>query len=108
MIDVIEAVKEAEPTLGSYILVLRGDARALAAPDRFSPEAQAWLDAHAPGARLAQVDVMLSQFPGATPAARTLSVAAFADSRQLAAFATVWTADPLDEDELPDDPGDAP
>lgn len=99
MIDVIEAVKEAEPTLGSSILVLRRDAGALAAPDRFTPEAQAWLDANAPGARLAQVDVMLSPYPGAPPAARSLSVAAFADSRQLAAFATAWTADPLDEEE---------
>jgi len=99
VIDVIEAVKKAEPTLGPYVLVLRGDARALAAPDRLSPDAQAWIDAHAPGARLAQVGVMLSPYPGASPAPRTLSVAAFADSRQLAAFATAWTADPLDEDE---------
>lgn len=98
MIDVIEAVKEAEPTLGTYVLVLRGDARALAGPDSFTPEAQAWLDAHAPGARLARVTVMLSPYPGAPPAARTLSVAAFEDGRQLAAFATAWTADPLDEE----------
>lgn len=99
MIDVIEAVKEAEPALGPYVLVLRGDARALAAPDRFTAEAQAWLAANAEGARLAQVEVMLAPYPGGTPAPRTLSVAAFADSRQLAAFASAWTADPLDEDE---------
>lgn len=101
MIDVIEAVKQAEPSLGAYVLVLRGDARALAAPDQFTPEAQAWLDANAPGARLAQVSVMLSPYPGGAPAPRALSVAAFADSRQLAAFATAWTADPIEDDEPP-------
>ena len=104
MIDVIEAVKEAEPSLGPSIIVLRGDARALAAPDRFTPEAQAWIDANSPGGRLARVEVMLSPYPGAEPAPRTLSVAAFADARQLAAFATAWTADPIedeDEDEAP-------
>ncbi len=102
MIDVIEAVKEAEPSLGPSIIVLRGDARALAAPDRFTPEAQAWIDANAPGGRLARVAVMLSPYPGAEPVPRTLSVAAFADSRELAAFATAWTADPIeDEDEAP-------
>ncbi|MCJ2014646.1 hypothetical protein [Methylobacterium sp. J-076] len=99
MIDVIEAVKKAEPALGPYVLVLRGDARALAAPDRFTPEALAWIEANAPGGRLAQVDVLLSPYPGAPPAARTLTVAAFGDSRQLAAFATAWTADPLDDED---------
>jgi hypothetical protein len=98
VIDVIEAVKQAEPSLGPYVLVLRGDARALSGPDSFTPEARAWLDAHAPDARLAQVPVMLSPYPGAPPAPRTLTVAAFADGRQLAAFATAWTADPLDDE----------
>ena len=102
MIDVIEAVKEAEPSLGSSILVLRGDARALSAPEHFTPEAQAWIDAHAPGARLVRVSVMLSPYPGGEPAPRTLSVAAFKDPRELAAFASTWTADPIeDEDEAP-------
>ncbi len=98
MIDVIEAVKEAEPTLGTYVLVLRGDARALSGPDSFTPEARAWLDTHAPDARLARVPVMLSPYPGGPPAPRTLTVAAFADGRQLAAFATAWTGDPLDDE----------
>jgi hypothetical protein len=98
VIDVIQAVKEAEPTLGPYVVVLRGDARALSGPDRFTPEAQAWLDTHAPGARLAQVAVLLSPYPGAPPAARTLTVAAFADGRQLAAFATAWTGDPPEDE----------
>ncbi|GJD33211.1 hypothetical protein [Methylobacterium aerolatum] len=97
MIDVIEAVKEAEPTLGSYVLVLRGDARALAGPDSFTPEAKAWLNAHAPEARLVRVSVSLSPYPGAEPQPRTLSVAAFADGRQLAAFASTWTGDPIEE-----------
>jgi hypothetical protein len=102
VIDVIEAVKKADPSLGPYVLVLRGDARALAAPDRLTPEAQAWIDANAPGGRLVQVDVLLSPYPGAAPAPRSLSVAALADSRQLAAFAAAWTADPFeDEDETP-------
>jgi hypothetical protein len=99
VIDVIEAVKEADASLGTYVLVLRGDARALAGPDSFTPEARAWLDAHAPEARLARVSVMLSPYPGAPPQPRTLSVAAFADGRQLAAFATTWTADPLEDEE---------
>ncbi len=98
MIDVIEAVKEADPSLGTYVLVLRGDARALAGPDRFTPEAQAWIDAKAPGAKLVQVPVMLSPYPGGAPTPRTLSVAAFADSRELAAFATAWTSDPIEDE----------
>ncbi len=97
MIDVIEAVKQAEPTLGSYVLVLRADARALAGPERFTPEAQAWVDAHAPEGRLVRVSVMLSPYPGAEPQPRVLSVAAFADGRQLAAFASTWTGDPIED-----------
>ena len=99
MIDVIAAVKEAEPSLGPYVLVLRGDARALSGPESFTPEAQAWIDAHAPEARLARVSVLLSPHPGAVPAPRTLSVAAFKDARELAAFASTWTADPIEEEE---------
>ncbi|MDP4023664.1 hypothetical protein Q8W71_13575 [Methylobacterium sp. NEAU 140] len=97
MIDIVKAVQEADPSLGSYVLVLRGDARALAGPERFVPEAADWIAAHAPGARLARVRVMLSPYPGGTPAEREVSVAAFADARQLAAFATAWTGDPEPE-----------
>jgi hypothetical protein len=35
------------------------------------------------------------------PAERDVSVAAFADARQLAAFATTWTGDPLSDAEEP-------
>ena len=97
MIDVIEAVKAAEPTLGSYVVVLRADARALSGPEGFTPEAQTWLDAHAPEARLVRVSVMLSPYPGAEPQPRALTVAVFADGRQLAAFASTWTGDPIED-----------
>lgn len=101
MIDIVKAVQEKDPSLGSYVIVLRGDSRALAAPDRLNAEAQGWIAAQAPDARLAQVTIALAPYPGATPAERTVTVLAFADSRALAAFATAWTADPEPEEETP-------
>lgn len=101
MIDIVKAVQEKDPSLGSYIIVLRGDSRALAGPDRLNAEAQGWLEAQAPDARLAQVSVALAPYPGAAPAERTVTVLAFSDARQLAAFATAWTADPEPEEEPP-------
>lgn len=99
MIDIVKAVQEADPSLGSYVIVLRGDSRALDAPDRLNAEARAWIAAQAPDARLAAVTVALAPYPGAAPAERTVPVLAFTDPRQLAAFATAWTADPEPEDE---------
>ncbi|MCJ2123025.1 hypothetical protein [Methylobacterium sp. J-077] len=101
MIDIVKAVQQADPSLGTYVVVLRADARALDGPERLTPEAQAWIDANAPGGRLARVRVLLAPYPGAVPAERDVTVAAFADARQLAAFATAWTADPLPEAEEP-------
>ncbi|AYO85080.1 hypothetical protein [Methylobacterium brachiatum] len=101
MIDIVKAVQQAEPSLGSYVVVLRADARALDGPERLTPDAQAWIDANAPGGRLARVRVLLAPYPGAMPAERDVTVAAFADARQLAAFATTWTGDPLPEAEEP-------
>jgi len=101
VIDIVKAVQQADPSLGTYVVVLRADARALDGPDRLTPEAQAWIDANAPGGRLARVRVLLAPYPGAVPAERDVSVATFADARQLAAFATTWTGDPLSEIEEP-------
>ncbi|QEE42098.1 MULTISPECIES: hypothetical protein [unclassified Methylobacterium] len=101
MIDIVKAVQQADPSLGTYVVVLRADARALDGPDCLTPEAQAWIDANAPGGRLARVRVLLAPYPGAVPAERDVSVATFADARQLAAFATTWTGDPLSEVEEP-------
>jgi hypothetical protein len=102
VIDVIKAVQEADPGLGTYVIVLRGDSRALDGPDRFVPDAQAWIAQNAPGGRLARVGIRLAPYPGAEPSDRVVTVAAFADGRELAAFATAWTGDPLPED--PDAP----
>ncbi|MCJ2094606.1 hypothetical protein MKK67_19215 [Methylobacterium sp. J-072] len=99
MIDIVKAVQHADPSLGTYVVVLRADARALDGPERLTPEAQAWIEANAPGGRLARVRVLLAPYPGAMPAERDVTVAAFADARQLAAFATTWTGDPLPEAE---------
>ena len=55
MIDIVKAVQEADPSLGTYVVVLRTDARALDGPERFTPEAQAWIAEKAPGGRLARV-----------------------------------------------------
>ncbi|KNY21424.1 hypothetical protein [Methylobacterium sp. ARG-1] len=101
MIDIVKAVQQADPSLGTYVVVLRADARALDGPDRLTPDAQAWIEANAPGGRLARVRVLLAPYPGAMPAERDVTVAAFADARQLAAFATTWTGDPLPEAEEP-------
>ncbi|MCJ2116383.1 hypothetical protein MKK65_07290 [Methylobacterium sp. J-001] len=101
MIDIVKAVQQADPSLGTYVVVLRADARALDGPDRFTPDAQAWIEANAPGGRLARVRVLLAPYPGAIPAERDVTVAAFTDARQLAAFATTWTGDPLPEAEEP-------
>ncbi len=98
MIDIIAAVRGADPSLGAYVLVLRPGSRALDGPERFSPEAEAWIAGRAPGARLARVRVLLAPHPGAVPAERAVSVAAFRDGRELAAFATEWTGDPAPED----------
>ena len=101
MIDIVKAVQQADPSLGTYVVVLRADARALDGPERLTPEAQAWIEANAPGCRLARVRVLLAPYPGAIPAERDVTVAAFTDARQLAAFATTWTGDPLPEAEEP-------
>ncbi|SFI04585.1 hypothetical protein [Methylobacterium brachiatum] len=101
MIDIVKAVQQADPSLGTYVVVLRADARALDGPERLTPDAQAWIDANAPGGRLARVRILLAPYPGAMPAERDVTVAAFADARQLAAFATTWTGDPLPEAEEP-------
>lgn len=96
MIDIIQALRERNPALGSLIIVLRGDSRALDPDDpaRLNLEAQAWMTAHAPDARLSRETVLLAPYPGGIPAERTVTVVAFSDARQLAAFATVWTGDP--------------
>ncbi|MGU3665274.1 hypothetical protein ACLBX9_13930 [Methylobacterium sp. A49B] len=98
MIDIVKAVQEADPGLGTYVIVLRGDSRALDGPERLTPDAQAWLAANAPGGRLARVTIQLAPYPGAAPAEREVTVVAFADARELAAFATAWTGDPLTEE----------
>jgi hypothetical protein len=106
-LDIVKAVQQRNPALGSYVLVLRGDSRArdAADPSRLSDEAEAWLAAHAPGAKLSEEKVLLSPYPGGMPVDRAVTVLAFADARHLAAFATRWTADP--EPEEPDDPNAA-
>ncbi len=99
MIDIIKQVQEKNPGLGTTIIVLRADSRALAGPDRLTPEAQAWLDAKAPDARLVQETILLAPYPGAAPVERTVTVLSFKDAMQLAAFATAWTADPIPDEE---------
>lgn len=94
MIDIIKAVQERNPALGTTFIVLRPDSRALADADTLTPEAAAWLAEQAPGAGLTRETVLLAPYPGAMPEERTVSVLAFTDSRHLAAFATLWTADP--------------
>ena len=100
MIDIIKQIQDANPALGTTIIVLRSDSRALADPVTLTLEAKAWLDANAPDAHLSQETVMLAPYPGAPPVERTVTVLAFSDARHLAAFATAWTGDPtLDDDE---------
>lgn len=105
MIDIIQALQHRNPALGAYILVLRGDSRARDAtdPSCLSPAAEAWIAQHAPGAHLSHETVLIAPYPGAMPAERAVAVMAFADARQLAAFATTWTAEP--EPDEADDPG---
>jgi hypothetical protein len=98
VIDIVKAVQQADPSLGTYVIVLRSDSRALDGPDHLTPEAQAWLAANAPGGRLARVRILLAPFPGASPAERDVTVMAFAEARELAAFATSWTGDPLTDE----------
>ena len=57
MIDIVKAVQEADPGLGTYVIVLRGDSRALDGPERLTPEAQDWLAAHAPGGQIGRAHV---------------------------------------------------
>ncbi len=98
MIDIVKAVQGADPSLGTYVLVLRGDSRALDGPETLTPEAESWLAANAPGGRLARVKIQLAPYPGAGPAERDVTVMAFAEARELAAFATHWTGDPLEDE----------
>ncbi|MCJ2065678.1 hypothetical protein MKK63_23635 [Methylobacterium sp. J-088] len=98
MIDIVKAVQGADPSLGTYVIVLRGDSRALDGPEKLSAEAQSWLAANAPGGRLAHVKIQLAPYPGASPAERDVIVMAFAEARELAAFATHWTGDPLEDE----------
>lgn len=97
MIDIVKAVQASDPSLGTCVIVLRPEARALAAPDRLAPDAEAWVAERAPGARLVQATVLLAPYPGGLPAERRVTAMAFADARQLAAFATAWTAEPEDQ-----------
>lgn len=99
MIDIIKQIQDRNPALGTTIIVLRPDSRALSDPAVLTPEAKAWLEANAPDARLSQETVLLAPYPGGVPAERTVTVLAFSDARHLAAFATAWTADPIADDE---------
>ena len=99
MIDIIQQVQARNPALGSTIIVLRSDSRALDGPDQLTAEAEAWIAEKAPGARLSRERVLLAPYPGAMPTERDVTVLAFRESRHLAAFATTWTADPLPDDE---------
>ncbi|WP_019905491.1 hypothetical protein [Methylobacterium sp. 77] len=101
MIDIIQGLQQRNPTLGPYLLVLRSDSRARdpSDPARLCAEAEAWIAEKAPGARLSQETVLIAPYPGAMPAERSVSVMAFKDAMQLAAFATVWTVDPEPDEE---------
>ncbi|MCJ2017650.1 hypothetical protein MKK84_09490 [Methylobacterium sp. E-065] len=98
MIDIVKAVQGADPSLGTYVIVLRSDSRALDGSEKLSAEAQSWLAANAPGGRLARVKIQLAPYPGAGPAERDVTVMAFAEARELAAFATHWTGDPMEDE----------
>ncbi|MCJ2075665.1 hypothetical protein MKK68_08370 [Methylobacterium sp. E-016] len=99
MIDIVQAVQAADPGLGSRVIVLRPDSRALATAEALVPEAEAWIAENAPGARLVRKTILLAPYPGAMPAEREVTVMAFAEAQHLAAFATAWTADPEPEDD---------
>ena len=93
MIDIIQGLQQRNPTLGPYVLVLRSDSRARdpSDPARLCAEAEAWIAEKAPGARLSQETVLIAPYPGGMPTERSVSVMAFKDAMQLAAFATAWT-----------------
>lgn len=101
MIDIIKGLQQRNPALGPYLIVLRSDSRARDAsdPSTLSPEAEAWIAEKTPGARLSEETVLTAPYPGAMPTERTVTVLAFRDAMQLAAFATAWTGDPEPEDE---------
>lgn len=99
MIDIIAQLRAGNPKLGSTILVLRSDSRALAGPGRLTPEARAWIEKETPGARVSHETVLLAPYPGAEPAERTVTVLSFDNARHLAVFATAWTGDPVADDE---------
>ncbi|HEV7439239.1 MAG TPA: hypothetical protein VGN94_06380 [Methylobacterium sp.] len=99
MIDIIKALQARNPALGSYILVLRPDSRALAEPDRLTLEAETWMGLRTPGARLSRQTVLIAPYPGALPAERIVTVLAFTEAQHLAAFATAWTVDPEPDEE---------
>ncbi|TXN64268.1 hypothetical protein [Methylobacterium sp. WL6] len=99
MIDIVQAVQAADPGLGTRVIVLRPDSRALATAEALVPEAEAWIAENAPGARLVRKTILLANYPGAMPAEREVTVMAFAEAQHLAAFATAWTADPEPEDD---------
>ncbi|KAB1070089.1 hypothetical protein [Methylobacterium planeticum] len=94
MIDIIKVLQERNPALGTYILVLRPDSRALAEPERLTLECETWMRLRTPGARLSRETVLLAPYPGGMPTERTVTVLAFTEAQHLAAFATAWTADP--------------
>ncbi len=99
MIDIVKQVQARNPALGSALIVLRADSRALDGPEQLTPEARDWITREAPSARLTRETVSLAPYPGGTPIERIVTVISFANARELAAFATAWTADPLTEDE---------
>lgn len=99
MIDIVKQVQARNPALGSAIIVLRADCRALEGPEQLTPEARDWIAREAPNARLARETILLAPYPGAMPVDRTVTVLAFENARHLAAFATAWTAEPIAEDE---------
>ncbi|KQP06855.1 hypothetical protein [Methylobacterium sp. Leaf93] len=101
MIDIIQGLQQRNPTLGPYVLVLRSDSRARDPSDtaRLCAEAEAWIAEKTPGARLSQETVLIAPYPGGMPTERNVSVMAFKDAMQLAAFATAWTAEPEPDDE---------
>jgi hypothetical protein len=99
VIDIVQAVQAADPGLGTRVIVLRPDSRALATAEALVPEAEAWIAENAPGARLVRKTILLAPYPGAMPAEREVTVMAFAEAQHLAAFATAWTADPEPEDD---------
>jgi hypothetical protein len=101
VIDIVQAVQAADPGLGTRVIVLRPDSRALATAEALVPEAEAWIAENAPGARLVRKTILLAPYPGAMPAEREVTVMAFAEAQHLAAFATAWTADPEPEDDAP-------